>query len=613
MTLFLVRHGKSKWNLENRFTGWKDIELSEIGINEAIECGKSLKKMNNHIDFCFTSDLIRAKDTASNILNQFDYNIDFSSSKELNERDYGDLTGMNKDEARAQFGEQQVHNWRRKYYDSPPNGECLHDVVIRVGNFYDLNIKPFLKRNKNILIVAHGNSLRALMVHIKHFNENTIVKYEIETATPIIVNPKHYYFKARQILDSRGFPTIEIDSMCNNKIIGRGSTPSGASCGSNEAIEKRDNDKFLYNKKSVFNVVNYLNENEYLMFFKDSLLNPPDILYNLNLFDNLLTTIDKTKQKQKLGGNLTTALSFCVMNTAANLNNIEMYEYIYKHYNFNHKLFLPTPMVNIINGGKHAGGNLQIQEFMIMPSNDLDYSDQIQLICEIYYNLKTCIKNKYGESSINIGDEGGFAPDIDSPSEAIQLITSAAEQCGYTMGEDVFIALDCAASEFYNEKTKVYEIEKEIFLDGDSLINYYSDLMKMFPYIKSIEDPFHETDYESWIKFTNLFKDEIMIVGDDLFTTNPELVEQGLNKNWANSLLLKVNQIGTISESIKSANMMINNNKQVIVSHRSGETNQSYIIDLAVGIGAKYVKIGAPARGERVSKFNRLIEIYENI
>ena len=181
------------------------------------------------------------------------------------------------------------------------------------------------------------------------------------------------------------------------------------------------------------------------------------------------------------------------------------------------------------------------------------------------------------------------------------------------MGEDVFIALDCAASEFYNEKTKVYEIEKEIFLDGDSLINYYSDLMKMFPYIKSIEDPFHETDYESWIKFTNLFKDEIMIVGDDLFTTNPELVEQGLNKKWANSLLLKVNQIGTISESIKSANMMINNNKQVIVSHRSGETNQSYIIDLAVGIGAKYVKIGAPARGERVSKFNRLIEISEQI
>ena len=226
-----------------------------------------------------------------------------------------------------------------------------------------------------------------------------------------------------------------------------------------------------------------------------------------------------------------------------------------------------------------------------------------------YLRQKILIK-KYGVQSKNVGDEGGFTPNLSSPEEAIEVIIQAIIESSYIPNVDIFIALDCAASEFYNIESKEYEVIEGQYYNSDDLINYYIKLIEKYPLIKSIEDPFDESDYETWIKFNLLMKDKIMIVGDDLYTTNPKLVEKGIIDEWANALLLKVNQIGTITEAVHAAQLMFNQENNVIVSHRSGETNNSYLIDLAVGIGAQYVKIGAPARGERVEKFNRLIEIF---
>jgi len=239
----------------------------------------------------------------------------------------------------------------------------------------------------------------------------------------------------------------------------------------------------------------------------------------------------------------------------------------------------------------------------------LSTSQKIRIYCEVYHTLKKLLVEKYGEQAKSIGDEGGFCPPIYSAEEALTIIEEAIEKSNYNVGQDVFIALDCAASEFYNTETKMYEIEKDKFVNSEELVDYYGDLIAKHPALKSIEDGFHESDYEAWKLFTCKFGDKLMIVGDDLFTTNPKLIKQGLEEQWANTLLLKVNQIGTITEAIQGAKMVMDTGNEVIVSHRSGETNHAYIIDIAVGIGAKYVKIGSPCRGERVAKFNRLLEI----
>jgi enolase len=611
MVLIVVRHGQSLWNSLNKFTGFVDIDLSENGINEAKKVGKFLKDYN--FDYCYTSDLKRAINTAKIIKKELNQNYDILEFSELKERDYGNLTGKNKDEIKKEYGEEQLKKWRRSYYERPPNGENLDDVVIRVGKCFDENIKEHINNNKNILIIAHGNSLRALMVHLGKKNINNIENLEIDTAVPINIDHNYYKLKGRQILDSRGFPTLEVDCLVNNKLFSRGSTPSGASCGSTEAIELRDNNKNLYLGKSIFNTINIIDN----IINKNLIINDENIIDIKNL-DNQLILLDKNNTnnnfKNYLGGNTTTAISFCLAKAGANKLNIQLYEYIKKIYNNNlEKYLLPTPLVNIINGGKHAGGKLKIQEFMILPNENFNFEKKIQIICEVYYNLQKLIVKKYGVSSKNIGDEGGFAPNINSPDEALSLIENAIKVANYIPGEDVYLALDCAASEFYNEDTQLYEIEEDLFINGEKLVEYYSNLIENHPSIKSIEDPFFEKDYNNWIKFTNKFSDKIMIVGDDLFTTNPELVKKGLKNNWSNSLLLKVNQIGTITEAIEAAQLMFDKNNNVIVSHRSGETNHNYLIDIAIGIGAKYVKIGAPARGERVSKFNRLIEINELI
>jgi len=608
MTLVLVRHAESEWNALDLFTGWTDVELSINGKKMAEEMANLFIHENLTFDFVFTSNLIRAIDTAR----YFDENSTTISAQELRERDYGALTGMNKKEAEQKLGSDTFFKIRRGYYERPENGESLEDVVKRVGLFYEEYIKKKVASGKNVAIVAHGNSLRALLVHIGIFTPENISSFEIQSCVPIMVDCENkeityvnkYKFDGLQILDSRGYPTIQVT--CKNKltgkIVGKGSTPSGASCGSTEVLELRDENKNYFMGKSVLKAIDNLNLINRYIPLNDSTIS------NLKLIDSYLVKLDPSETKEKLGGNTTTAVSFCVANVCSKINNIEMYEYISSTYNDGKIGHSITPFVNIINGGKHSvTGDLKVQEFMIFPNETYPSYKKVQIVTEVYHSLKNVLCQKYGESAKCIGDEGGFCPPVKSNREAIENIILAISKIGYIPGSDVFLALDCASSEFYNEFTELYEIEKGIYLNRDELIEYYGKLIEEYPMLKSIEDGFHEKDYDGWQKFTALYGDKIMIVGDDLFTTNSKLIENGLKLKLANSLLLKVNQIGTISEAIQSAKLF--DNSRVIVSHRSGETNHSYIIDIAKGIGAAYVKIGSPCRGERVEKFNRLLEI----
>lgn len=618
MVFIIVRHGESEWNNQNKFTGWENPSLSSNGIKEAMNVGKLLSEIN--FDCVYCSDLTRTILTTYYILNSNQSkNIYIKHEPDLKERDYGGLTGKNKKELEMKFGSEQIKLWRRSWDIRPPEsevfkGESLKDVGIRVGNIFDSEIKPKLMENKNVLVVAHGNSLRALFVHLGLKTPENIGDFEIATCIPIKINLytmsfeyiNRYKLEGTQIIDSRGFPTIQvecIDLLYDNKKLGKGSTPSGASCGSSEALELRDGDKTKFIGKSVFNAIENIQ-----MLNKFMCLNN---LEDLKYLDKQMIEIDPSDNKNILGGNTTTATSFCLADVGAKINGVELFKYFSSIYN-NNKLpnILPTPMVNIINGGKHGvTDDLKIQEFMIVCNRNLPISKQIQIICEVYHGLKKILVNKYGTMAKSIGDEGGFCPPIFSAHEAIQVITDAIIETGYVPGTQVSIALDCASSEFYNRETKLYEVEKNKFLNSLELVDYYSNLINQFPWISSIEDGFDETDYEGWIAMNNKLGSQIMIVGDDLFTTNPKLISKGIEFQWANTLLLKVNQIGTITEAVEGANMMKANNFNVIVSHRSGETNHAYIVDLAVGIGAQYLKIGSPCRGERVEKFNRLIEI----
>jgi len=626
MVLIVLRHGESLWNALNLFTGWKNVDLSQTGVDEARTAGILLKDYN--FDAIFTSDLNRTIETADNIISQ-NYHSEYKHicpAVELKERDYGELTGKDKTELQDEFGEEQVLKWRRSYWDSPPNGENLDDVKARVGGFFDESILPLLQNSQNVLVVAHGNSLRALFVHLGIHDERSIETFEIPTGVPINIEfgvdgPTKFSYinelslSAYQIIDSRGFPTIEVKCYDNltNKCLGSGSSPSGASCGSGEVLELRDGNLKMYQGKSVFRAVANVEKINKLM-----VLNRKTVA-SLTGCDKQLLKIDGTPMKRVLGGNTTTAVSFCIASTAAKLRGIEMFDYIRDEYEFGnnndehfnrHRLELPIPLVNIINGGKHSvTGHLKIQEFMIFSKPGVMAIKQNQMICEVYHTLQKILVSKYGTSAKCIGDEGGFCPPIHSAEEALSVIEQAIQTANYKVGIDVFIALDCAASEFYDETTKLYEVETGNFLTGSELITYYSDLIQKHPALKSIEDGFHESDYESWAKFTELFSGKMMIVGDDLFTTNPKLIRMGLENRWANTLLLKVNQIGTVSEAIEGAKLMFDAGLDVIVSHRSGETNHAYIVDIAVGIGAKFLKIGSPCRGERVAKFNRLLEI----
>ena len=410
-------------------------------------------------------------------------------------------------------------------------------------------------------------------------------------------------------MDSRGNPTVEVDVYTSeDKIAGRASAPSGASTGSNEALELRDGDKSRYLGKGVSKAVNNISGP-----LSEALRGKS--VDNLREADDALRAKDGTELKTNLGGNSITAASFAVATAGANVASEELYLYLARNFKTeeNRKYSIPTPLVNILNGGKHAGGKLKIQEFMIVPRSDIEFKEALRVVTEVYHALGSLLAGEKGPSSKNVGDEGGFAPLLETPEEALGFIEKAIVKAGYTVGTDVFLALDAAASEFYDKETGKYEVIEGTFLSSDEMVDFYEKMINDHPAFVSLEDGLDEKDYEGWKKLTDRLGSRVMLVGDDLYTTNTRLIKQGIEEKWANALLLKVNQIGTISEAMDAASMIFNAKQNVIVSHRSGETATTLISDLAVAIGAQYIKTGAPARGERVSKYNRLLQIEEHL
>lgn len=403
--------------------------------------------------------------------------------------------------------------------------------------------------------------------------------------------------KAREILDSRGNPTIEVD-LTTEKGVFTASVPSGASTGKYEAVELRDQDD-RYMGKGVLLAVNNVNGKIAERLIGMEVSNQIEI-------DQFLIDLDGTPNKSILGANAILAVSMAVARAASAEKRIPLYQYIKELAKDFTKDSLPYPSFNIINGGSHAGNALDIQEFMIIPQESL-FSENLRIASEVYHNLKKVLLDKYGRDSINVGDEGGFAPALNNTKEALDLIISAIDKAGYT--GKVKLALDCAASEFYKDGKYLYEGEKRT---GEEMIEIYQKLVEEYPLI-SIEDPFDQDDMESWSKMNEVLGNKISIIGDDLLVTNIERIKKAKETKACNGLLLKINQIGTISESLEAARMTREAGWKIMVSHRSGETTDSFIADLAAGIGSEFIKSGSTARGERLVKYNRLMKIEDEI
>lgn len=398
--------------------------------------------------------------------------------------------------------------------------------------------------------------------------------------------------KSREILDSRGWPTVETDITIEGNITGRASVPSGASTGSNEALELRDNEK-RYLGKGVLKAVNNVNT-----IIKENIINKD--FKNFQELDELLIKLDNTKNKTNLGANAILSVSLAYIKACAQKENKELYQYI------GEKKQVPKCMFNILNGGMHADNKIEFQEFMIMV-NRKTIKEQLQIASEIFHNLKNILKEQ--GYSTNVGDEGGFAPNLKNNEEALDTIIKAIEISGYKPKEDVLIALDIAASSFYDKNKKMYLIDNT-YKNTDQMIEMYKELIKKYP-IFSIEDPLEEQDFIGFSKLTNELNTNI--VGDDLYTTNKNLLQKGIENKSTNFILLKANQIGTITEMLETINLARENNINMIISHRSGETEDTFISDFAVGLGIPYMKSGSLSRGERICKYNRLLRIEENL
>lgn len=402
---------------------------------------------------------------------------------------------------------------------------------------------------------------------------------------------------AREVLDSRGNPTVEAEiTVCGHRITAI--APSGASTGSFEAHELRDGGK-RYNGKGVTKAVGSI-RNEIAK--KIVGMDPAD----QEAVDEAMIRLDGTENKTRLGGNALTAVSFAVANAGAFAENVPLYEHI-----GDDGVTLPVPMFNIINGGKHAGGLLAIQEFMIIPAGAGTFSECLRTAAEVYASLRSILKKKYGPSAVNIGDEGGFAPPLNTSAEAMDAITKAISDAGYVPGKDVFMALDAASSEFFDAKEHLYSVDGMKLTAGE-LTDHYVSFTRSYPLI-SIEDPFFEDDFVSTALLTSKIGSRVQVVGDDLFVTNTKRLSTGIEEGAANALLLKVNQIGTVTEAGRAAKMSFDNGYAVVVSHRSGESEDVTIADLSVGWGSGQIKTGAPARGERTAKYNRLLRIEEGL
>ena len=396
----------------------------------------------------------------------------------------------------------------------------------------------------------------------------------------------------REILDSRGNPTVEVDVILENGVIGRASVPSGASTGSREALEMRDGGA-RFNGLGVMNAVNNVNgEIRNAVVGMDA--------EDQKALDYKMIELDGTETKSRLGANAILGVSMAALKASANVVNKELYEYV------GNGKTLPVPMMNILNGGAHADNNLDFQEFMIIPQRE-NIHERIRVGSEVFHSLKKVLKEK--GYFTGVGDEGGFAPNLGSNKEGFDLIIEAIKNAGYTPGEDVALGIDAAASEFY--KDGIYNIDGKS-LNTDELINFYKELVDAYPII-SIEDPVYENDFEGFRKITELLGNRVQLVGDDLFVTNKKYLQKGIEFHAGNAILIKVNQIGTITETIETIELAKNNGYKTIISHRSGETEDTTIADLAVGLNLGQIKTGSMSRTDRICKYNRLMRIEERI
>ncbi len=401
--------------------------------------------------------------------------------------------------------------------------------------------------------------------------------------------------RARMVLDSRGNPTVQVMVVTEAGGVGIANAPSGASTGKHEAVELRDGGKEWHGKgvsKAVENVNTVIAE----------ALKGMDVR-NQREIDMKMIEIDGTPNKSRLGGNAIVATSLAVAKAAAATLEIPLYLYLGGKY----ADILPVPMLNIINGGAHAGNKLDFQEFMIVPVGFKKFSDAIRAAVETYHELKKLLKQKYGPSAVNVGDEGGYAPPMETIREALDALVEAIKAAGYEPGKDIALAIDAASSQFYDEKRDIYLVEGKEY-KRDDMIKLYEELVEEYP-IVSIEDPLYEEDFEGFAEITKALGNKILIVGDDIYTTNPERFRKGIEMGSSNAILVKVNQIGTLTETLEVIKMAHRKGLRTIISHRSGETEDTTIADIAVGFSAGLIKTGAPARGERTAKYNRLLEI----
>ena len=401
---------------------------------------------------------------------------------------------------------------------------------------------------------------------------------------------------AREILDSRGNPTIEVEVLLNDDSFGRAAVPSGASTGAFEAHESRDGDKSRFSgkgvQKAVLRVIGEIDEA--LVDFDAT---------DQRLVDNALISLDGTETKSNLGANAILGVSLAVAKAAADSSGLPLYRYL----GGPNAHTLPVPLMNILNGGAHADNGVDVQEFMIVPVGAPTFSEALRWGTEVYHSLKSLLQSK--NLSTGLGDEGGFAPDLPTNRAALELISEAIEKAGYKVGTDIAMALDVAATEFY--KDGKYHFEGKAH-SAEEMISYYEGLVEAFPLV-SIEDPLDENDWDGWAAMTKRLGSKVQLVGDDLFVTNPARLQMGIDKVTANSILVKVNQIGTLTETLDAVALAQGNGMTVIISHRSGETEDTFIADLAVATNAGQIKTGAPARSERVAKYNQLLRIEEEL
>jgi enolase len=403
---------------------------------------------------------------------------------------------------------------------------------------------------------------------------------------------------ARQILDSRCFPTVEVEVYLEDGTVGRAAVPSGASTGMYEAVELRDGDKDKFLGKGVLNAVKNVNDT-----IAEELIGTN--VFEQTYIDKMLIELDGTKNKEKLGANAILGVSLAVANAAANSLDMPLYRYIG---GINAKV-LPVPMMNIINGGSHADNSVDLQEFMIMPAGAPTFSEALRMCAEVYHTLKKILNDK--GYSTGIGDEGGFAPNLKSNSEALDVIIEAIGKAGYKAGEEIFIAIDAASSEYYKDGKYVLEHEGRTLTSGE-MVDFFEEWVNKYPII-SIEDGMAEEDWDGWKLITERLGKRVQLVGDDLFVTNTERLEKGIELGVGNSILIKLNQIGTLTETLNAIEMANRAGYTAVVSHRSGETEDTTIADLVVAVNAGQIKTGAPARSERVAKYNQLLRIEEQL